>query len=468
MINYPYFSDSIIEASNTRQDNEYPLVDLERVCPSLYEIVKFLKEWSPESFEGYHIACAIAMLSMISAGRVKFELGGNQACNLYIVLVGTTGISAKSTALKLITAIIHECDLEFLLLPDQVTASKFITEMVIQVPENLEFEKAEIRQRKVEKVQRTQLYKGQRGWIFDEFGGLLREMMQKSHHNAGFRETLKRLYDNNQNMKIGTQIRGVEEIHYPFLTLLGAMTPADLSPYAIKRSAIWQDGFLARIAFVVPSEGFVKNAPFPDGPRIIPQVIVRHLQEWHYRLGEPVLSIFPEINVVPAKGEIITIPQDVREMFYEYRRDMKDKITQSKDSDLDGNFIRYPDTALKIAVLIASVNGKEALTVREWKFAKMIAEDWRNDLIRLYNQDLPAQRLDDMALEKDEENRIFKILVNRGPLSSRELQQQTRKNAEKVNQCLAKLEEEEKIIGYRRGERTVYDLSLKEKMELYR
>lgn len=436
-----------------------PNVELRQVCPVLQEVIDFLERWSPESYDGYFLGCALALVSIISARRVQYIFGGRRSTSLYIILVGSTGISAKTTVMSLVQDILIELGLGFFLFPDTITAQKFLSEMCIQVPDDYEDRDETFQKRICSNIQKVQAFAGQRGWIFDELGELFREMMQSMHHNSNFRDLLKRLDDNKSILATSTQKRGKETIHFPFLTLLGGMTPADLSPYAKARSALWRDGLLARMAFICPPPDFNKNQPFPEGERIVPDSIVKQLSDWHTRLGIPKIELTPDLRFFPAVGQTYEIPQDVRDAFYAYRKALKAIINESDEKDLAGNYIRYPELAMRIAVLMASLNNEDAITMDHWAFGQNTTEKWRNDLHRLYYQSLPDNKSATSSLKKGPEDRVFGIILDRGPITSREIQQQTGIQSNSVAVLISTLQEKGKIIAYPDGRTTVYQVN---------
>jgi len=438
-------------------DLKFPDIKVEDVCPLLAEIEGFFRKRSPESYDDYFLGCSIGLVSIISARRVEYVLGGKQATNLYIILVDTSGLSAKTTVMNLVRAVIKELGLRFLLFPDTITAQKLFSSMCIKLPK--EYEKLdEEEQKNINKsIQKKQAFIGQRGWIHDEFGGLIREMMQSNHHNATFRELLKKIFDNRQELGNSTIIRDDEVIHYPFLALLGGMTPGDLSPHAKKGSTLWTDGFLARIAFICPPANFRRDEEFPDGELVVPQSIINKLKEWHKRLGDPQIQLVPEVKLIPAKGQLYNITGDVKRACYAYRNALKDQIQNSIEKDLAGNYLRYPVMALRIAVLIASLNNDNEVTLTHWGFAQNIVETWRENLHRLYYQTLSNSNAGIGTSKKDPLERIHTIIKEKGPLTSREIQQLTHYKAPTVEALLEDLMLEEKIKMFSSGKTFRYD-----------
>ncbi|MHA1972621.1 MAG: DUF3987 domain-containing protein [Candidatus Hodarchaeales archaeon] len=450
-------SNQVLDFYEFPPDVRTPDIKLIDVCPILADIVSFFEKWSPESYEGYYLACALGLVSMISARRVEYSFGDRRATNLYILLVDSSGMSAKTTVMKLVRTVFKTVDLDFFLLPDTITAQKLFSSMCIKVPEDFD-KKSNEEQKKITKAfQKKLAFVGQRGWIYDEFGKLIREMMQANHHNASFRELLKRLFDNNSELSNSTQIRDDEKIFIPFLSLLGGMTPDDLASHAKKGSVLWGDGFFSRIAFICPPDNFRKDKRFPKGERSIPESITTKLKKWHNRLGVPQIRLSPEIVVLPAPGQLFAIPDEVEDAVYAYRYALKDFIESSENKDLKGHYLRYPEMALRIAVLIASLNNDSKVTLEYWYFAQNITENWRRDLHRLYYQSLSKNNSANFNSIKDPLERVFEVIKTKGPLTSREIQQAThyKKNTRRV--LLEALEKEGKIKISNSGKTVVYE-----------
>jgi hypothetical protein len=60
--------------------------------------IEFSRRWSPRSFEGFHEACALWLLSTIAARRVRVHFSDLHYTNLYLSLARRTTMHAKSSA----------------------------------------------------------------------------------------------------------------------------------------------------------------------------------------------------------------------------------------------------------------------------------------------------------------------------------------------------------------------------------
>jgi hypothetical protein len=333
-------------------------------CQWLDDYINFSREWSPRAYDGFHVACGLWLLSTIAARRVCVYMGGERYTNLYFALVARTSLYAKSTTAKIAIQTIRDCGLKKLLLSDNTTPQKFILDMSIQ-PIRMRIDNVDVSDSP-----------GQRGWFYEEFGQHVAAMMRSGGFMSEFLHIIKLLDDAPTDYKYGTVSRGTQTIEKPYLSLLANLTPDDLKPFASRRSRLWGDGFLARFALICPPENYPRSKElFPPYEREIPDEIIEPLKEWDKRLG----SIYQ-----PASPMYIT--NKVLKAYHEYDNCLMDLLASNKDHDLDGNYARFPEKALRIAALFASLSGDEHVSLKYWAKAQDLTENFRNDLHELYRQ----------------------------------------------------------------------------------
>jgi hypothetical protein len=223
-------------------------------------------------------------------------------------------------------------------------------------------------------------------------------MMSANNYMAPFRGLLRRLDDTPERYESGTLLRGGEVIINPYLSLMANITPSDLRSYAKKGAELWGDGFLARFGLVTPGEGSRSHGRFPSGKRVIPQHLIASLVEWHKRLGVPEITLVDlldkkkkptgnkRVEVLRIPPVELSITSEVEDAFYTYHDGLLDSISNPKNFDLDGNYARMAEKALRIALLLSSVNGKEEIELPEWYRAQEITERWRMGLHEAYSQ----------------------------------------------------------------------------------
>lgn len=363
-------------------------------CPWLDDYIAFSRFWSPRAFDHFHEAVGVWVLSSVAARRVLVHLSKPRYPSLYITLTARTSMHAKSTTAEIGLQTINKAGLGWLLAADNATPQKFIKDLTPTLPED--YNQLSDDDRTI--VRNRLALAGQRGWYYDEFGQHIAAMMRDGGFMADFRGLLRRFDDAPDHYEYGTVGRGTDRVTRPYLALLANMTPSDLAPFAKKGAALWGDGFLARFATITPPDGERQRARFPDGERVIPQALIKGLRDWHERLGLPQVTITdmagedgkPTGRKRPVVGAVnvttLDLPPDVKEAFYAYHDGLQDITERNENYDLDGNYARLAEKALRVAILFASVNNDPALTLAHWAAAQSIAERWRAGLHELYAQ----------------------------------------------------------------------------------
>jgi hypothetical protein len=78
------------------------------------------------------------------------------------------------------------------------------------------------------------------------------------------------------------------------------------------------------------------------------------------------------------------VESDVFEAYYTYNEALVDIALLSDQQDLDGNYSRIHEKALRVAGLLAAIQGSKTVTIRHWARAQQIAEGWRRNLHNMY------------------------------------------------------------------------------------
>lgn len=410
------------------------------VAPWLDSYIAYSRVWAPDAYENYHEAAALWLLSTIAARRVGAEMGGRRYTSLYIALVGRTSVFTKTTCAKTAIKTLARCGLSFLLTPDEMTPQAFVAELSnTTLPTG--FESLDP---KAQQWHRDSLsFIGQRGWYYDELGQKIDGMMRDGGHMSDYRGILRSLDSSDDQYIYVTRGHGREVIQRPYLALLGSVTPADLRRYAGRGAKLWNDGFWARFAFVVPpADARRVGGRWPNAVQEIPQTLITPLHQWHKRLGVPAA---PEMNwdndalragpVTPVEPTILLLTEVAYEAYYAYREGLLQMIAASENQDLDGNYARLPEKALRVATLLASLDGYKEVGIAHWTKAQQVTERWRVDLHNLYSQ-LSGE------VEQNRERTIEDAILERlttGPQSSRDLQRATHVSATEMAPILRAL-----------------------------
>lgn len=394
--------------------------------PWLDAYIAYSRIWSPRAHDDFHESVGLWTLSTVAARRVAIDFGKRRFTSLYIALASRTSVFAKSTTAEIAQSLLKAAGLSHMLAPDDATPQAFVRGMTYQVPMeygDMDTQKQEERKRKV-------AFAAQKGWYFDEFGQKVSAMMRDGGFMADFRGLLRKFDDTPDTYEYETIGRGNDTVYSPYLALLANLTPADLQPYAKRGSALWNDGFWARFAFVTPPLNAVrKNERFPQQQRIIPAKLVTPIIQWHKHLGIPDVQMIDrgtkyEAIVDHHEPQICILGTGVYDAYYRYNDALIDIVTQSGLTDLDGNYARLPEKAMRVAMLLASLENGGKVELRHWHRAQQVAEVWRLNLHNLYeqitNQDGETPKI--VAME----DRICRLIAEKGPRTIREIVQGVR------------------------------------------
>jgi polyhydroxyalkanoate synthesis regulator phasin len=416
---------------------EYARLDLTLgldACPWLDEYIKFSRQWSPRAYDLYHTACGLFVLSTVAARRVTVPFGKYRYPNLTILLVGRTGMWTKSTTAQIAKELIEECGLGFLLLP-KCTPEKMISLMSLKLPEG--YDGFSITSQN--EFKKNVAFIGQRGWYFDEAGMLFNAMRRSDSPMAGFHSVLRILDDNENTYQSATIGRGLDNVQFPYLAFLGCTTPSDLQQIAYPGSPYWSDGFFARYLFAVPPEVDPPMGRFPEGERQIPNSLILPIKEWHERLGMSTVEIKEYAPTVELAQTVLSCSQEVIESYYQYFDGLRVLIKSNSLNDLDGNYTRFPEVALRISILFASLGNCPVITLSHWTKAVAITEEFRKSLHNLYVQ---IGKLKNQNKSKSTKEKVVDTLVKKGNLTVREISQQTGLYVKDIESALNELKDE--------------------------
>lgn len=422
----------------------------------------FSKDWSPRGYDGFHESCGLWVLSTSAAGRVVVHLGKPRFTSLYIALVARTSSFSKSTTAGIALAVLKSAGMSHLLMPDNATPQKFLTEMKAVLPEDY----AGLDDLGQIYARMKIAFAGQRAWFYDEFGQGIAAMMRREGPMTEFRGLMRRLDDTPERYECGTIGRGSDVIEHPYLSLLVSMTPADIAPFAQRGSSLWGDGFLARFALVTPPTGAKRRGRFPKGERVIPNELIAPLQAWHKRLGIPEVELKVEkvtgkdgkatsmerAHVKPVKPVILELADEVFEAFYAYDEGLNEICSKNTIEDLDGNYGRFSEKALRIAALFASMSQSPQVKLAHWAKAQAVTERWRAGLHNLHHQ-INTPHITEEVINED---RILKIIQKLKGASAREIHQYTKLPARQIQSMLDGLIQSELIVKETNGRMTRY------------
>lgn len=419
-------------------------------CQWLDDYIAFSKLWSPQSYDLFHEAVGLWVLSTIAGRRVYVPVGKRHYPSLYIAFCSPTGVFAKTSAAEIGLDVLRASKLDFLLAPDDSTPEAFIRNLTRRVPDYY----AKLPDERKEQMKQRIALAGQRGWYIEELGRVLNSMMKDNSPRAEYHRIILRFDDHAPTYSYETIGRGSEFIEYPYLSLLGCMTPSNLKKLGKQGSDLFDDGFWARFALIVPpiemTNGGLKR--FPKGDRRIPDYLIDPLRNWHNKLGVPEYDIkevedkngkptgqFEAVQVggaISFDAKACEIDADALEAFNLYREAL---MTIKVSTDLAGNYIRFHMKALRIALLFASLENDNKIELRHWARAQEIAERWRGSLHNLAPR-LEETQSNTPSAKRSAEDKILSVLKRKGELTLRELVNYTKLAREDLAQALAALE----------------------------
>lgn len=382
----------------------------------LNEYIAHSRYWSPRSFDDFHEAIGVWLLSTIAARRVVTHLGKRQYTPLFIALAGRSSVHAKTTAAEIGVDVLRDAGLDWLLADDNATPQKFIKDRTQRLPDGYDGMQPD----QAVRARLRLAFAGQCGWWYDEFGMLLHSMARSGSAMGDFSGLLRRFDDCAPSYTSGTISRATDTIVLPYLALLASLTPADLRPLMKRGSSGWSDGFWPRWAFVTPPAGEFKTDRFPAGERHTPSQLTTMLRDWHTRLGSPDVAIHDKdtITVGPLPVQVVTVTDDVTDAFYTYGDAVSTLVMNSRLEELDSWHSRLSGKALRIAMLLASLENRGIVEMPHWARAQAIAERWRASLHRLYTQ-VNVQL--EVSAEADAEDQILDVITRLGSPTVRDI-----------------------------------------------
>lgn len=345
--------------------------------------IKHSKKYSPRGADGYHEAVGLFILSTVAARRIYIPLGRKKFTPLYILLTGRTSLFAKSTTAEIGMNLIRESGLEFLLVPESITPQMFIKELSGQIHPSLE----KLPQQKQKYLMNQLAFSAQRGWFYDEFSQQLIAMKRENSPMSDFKGIIRKFDDCLEKYEYSTIMRGKDLITKPYLSLLGVLTPADLKPFARSGNTFWNDGFWARFAFVLPLPTEKPQGRIELAKRIVPKQLIEKLQAFHDSLGEPEIQVN---NGIIHRGHFpereCMVDENVVEAYYKYNEALLSIINKNSNTDFDGNYARFAEKALRIAVLLGAIENNFHVELCHWARSQNIVERWRRNLHELVIQ----------------------------------------------------------------------------------
>ncbi len=421
--------------------------------------------WAPRAAPAYHKTVGLWVLSTVAARRIVCPMGSREVYpTLFLALISASGIWTKTEAASIGVKMLRRAGCGHLLSPDRTSPQFLLKFMSGIVPDNYG-RKAEEEQ---EHLRASLAFAAQRGWFYEEWGNMLKQMRRADSPQAELNKLLIVLEGGAETFETGTIQRGLERVVKPYLALLGCATPHDLAPFMGEGDAWWHDGFWPRFAFAVPETGATPlRTPRPRAAHSIPGSLIVPLNNWHQRLGIPHVSIEEEremngkatghwqssAGALPCQA--LGIVPEVYDA-YEAYNDALLLMIESGDipPDLNAWYVRAHEKALRVAMLLASIHEQDTITMPYWQEGQVMAESWRANMHQLcttVNEQAP------LSQEARLEQRIIRTLADHGPLTRRQIQQYNKNvSSELLNKTLASMVRMEMITEQKHGKTILY------------
>lgn len=425
--------------------------------------------WSNRSAPTYHKAVGLWILSTIAGRRIVAQMGSTPVYpTLFLALVSESTHWTKTTAAEIGKRLLKRAGCEHLLAPARTTPQFLLKLMSGLAPQNYgtlsEDEQAVARE--------TFGFAAQRGWFYEEWGGMLTQMRRVDSPHAELNKLLIVLEGGADTFETGTIQRGLERIDAPYLALLGNATPHDMAPFMGEGNPWWHDGFWPRFACVTPPYGAKPSrAPRPREAYHLPSDLITPLYEWHRRLGSPLVTIQEEREAngkltgrwegtgSPMPCQHMTLTAEVYDAYETYNDALLEMIHAGNvQPDLSAWYGRAHEKALRVAMLLSSICGETVITRDSWSEGQAMAESWRKNLHEVLATIRTAAPL---SREAQLEARIESLCAKTGGLTAREVQQHVKgQSSEVIQKAIAAMVKIGTLSQHQSGKRVFYCIAI--------
>jgi hypothetical protein len=213
------------------------------------------------------------------------------------------------------------------------------------------------------------------------------------------------------------------------------------------------------MGLIVPPTGLIKNDRFPKGERQIPSNLLTPIRSWHERLGIPKVGIFEGqlTNLPTILTSRLTLSEETFEAYYKYDDALRTLMQTMNIYDFDGNYARFPEKALRIATLFASLERSSTINLNHWAKAQGITERWRSNLHSLYKQVIEENA---SSQKMTDEQKVQKAIEQKKAPTAREIQQYSGLEKTKIKEILETLQNSGKVTLEETGKTTRYSFTV--------
>jgi hypothetical protein len=306
------------------------------------QYVAYAETISPMTPRLFHESAALWLGAVAIARRLVIStLFGPLFPNLFILWLAPTTLFRKSTALDVAHRLARQV-FPHLMAAQDTTPEAFLSDLAGREPPYLdaltEADRAD--------WQAGRNHAAQKGWLLDEMSGLM--AIAGKDYNAGLVESLIRFYDCHECYIRSTRGQGRIVVRNGYLSLLGASTPAAMASH-LRAATLWSTGWWPRFALLTPeAERPPWREPAAQDP---PAGLVEGLEALYRRLPAPAWP-------APPLAEPVTLGPGVQDAWNRYNKALSYEMLPGElDERLHGTYGRLPGQALKVALILAALDG---------------------------------------------------------------------------------------------------------------
>lgn len=396
----------------------------------LDDFIEWSTYWSPRGHYLFHESMGLFLLSLLTARRLKLPIDDGFYPSLYICFAADSGKYAKTTTTKIAKAIVRELGLSHLTISPKSSPQAFFQESAGHVPDDWESLGAQVQEETLTRI----AFAGKRSMFMDELGEMLSSMMQQNSVNHGWVRIFLEWAGcppEDDNTTIG---RGRDIVREPYLSFLGCMT-IDHVQALPTASSPWMNGFFGRIALITPPPNEWVLTEKPSEAYTFPEKVMEPLRHFVRTLptphvgepeallngkGKPTGKFAVERDAYPVQE--CTWDEGAMNGYKNYGKALFTLVNTdtSIPRDLHGNYVRFADKALAIAMLLSWMDNGGHMTLAHWIAAQEVAERWRVSLHECYGE---VNGIQTTYAGKIEKRILNSIQRSKKGLTAREVQQ---------------------------------------------
>lgn len=345
---------------------------------------------SPRTPRDFHEAAGLFLVATTIARRLVIGNGPRRVFpNIFVIFIAQPGKYAKSTAFDIMENVLRAADLDYLLLPQSFSPESLRDQFGLRIPAHYTSYTPEMQKRWLK--QRAQASK--RGFALDEVSFLFDEM--KKEYMTSFLGLLLKLYDGPALLDRETKKDGYTLVTDALLSFFGASTPDGMQEH-LANERLWNNGLWSRFALLQP-DGIISDAPFPDGVEI-PDIVISGLQKIDALFPKPEAEFVEKTDDGEVKQDYIEIYNDqpptlatihdvARPIFTQYNALCTSVVMSDGviDDALIANYTRFPEQVLRVAMLLATMDGTTTIYLPHMARALRIVESWRMNMHRIWD-----------------------------------------------------------------------------------